>query len=381
MIYLDYAADTPACEAALSAFLSAAGEYGANPNSGHALGLLARRRLEEAMEHIAALLGAQPEEIVMTSGATEANNLAILGAARAYQSRGRHLITSPMEHASVTGPMTALRAEGFELDFMKVKPDGQMDISHLKTLLRPDTILISLCAVDSEAGVIQPLEQVRQALGGFPNCRLHVDATQAVGKLPAKFGRADLITLSPHKFYGITGSGALIVRDSIRLSPLWYGGSGATPYRSGTPALALAVAMEAALAEACTHLSARLEIVCGLNRQLREALGNLPFVTFNSPAGASPYILNFSVAGARAQDLISLLSKRGVCVSSKSACCAPAAPSHPVLAMTNDRKRSLNTVRVSLSHLTTQSEIDTFLREFQACAAKLEASHGKQPED
>ncbi len=381
MIYLDYAADTPVCESVLSAFLSAARDYGANPNSGHAMGLSAKRRLDEAMSHIAGMLGAQPEEVIMTSGATEANNLAILGAAHAYQSRGRHLITSPMEHASVTGPMTALKNEGFELDFMKVKPGGQVDIAHLKSLLRRDTILVSLCSVDSEAGVIQPLNDVREALAGFSNCRFHVDATQSVGKLPVKLNCADLVTLSPHKFYGITGSGALIARGGIRLMPLWHGGSGATPYRSGTPALALAVAMEAALEEAFKHLGARLEIVCDLNRKLRVALSSLPFVTINSPAEASPYILNFSVAGFRARDLIALLSEQGICVSSKSACCAPAAPSHPVMAMTNDRKRSLNTVRVSLSHLTTQDEINTFLRELQKNAAGLEASHGKQPED
>ena len=381
MIYLDYAADTPVCEPVLSAFLSAAREYGANPNSGHALGLAAKRRLDEATEHIAGMLGAQPEEIIMTSGATEANNLAILGAAHAYQSRGCHLITSPMEHASVTGPMTALRAEGFELDFMKVLPDGRVDIAHLKNILRPNTVLVSLCSVDSEAGIIQPLDAVHEALAGFPNCRLHVDATQSVGKLSVQLDCADMITLSPHKFYGITGSGALIARGGIRLMPLWHGGSGATPYRSGTPALALMVAMEAALTKAYEHLGVRLEIVRYLNMKLRESLGNLPFVTLNSPANASPYILNFSVAGIRARDLIALLSKKGICVSSKSACCAPAAPSHPVMAMTNDRKRSLNTVRVSLSHLTSENEINTFLREFQKCAASLEASHGKQPED
>ncbi len=381
MIYLDYAADTPVCETVLSAFLTAARDYRANPNSGHAMGLNARRRLDQATEHIAGMLGAQPNEVVMTSGATEANNLAILGAARAYQSRGRHLITSPMEHASVTGPMTALKSEGFELDYMKVQPDGRVDIAYLKSLLRPDTVLTSLCAADSEVGVIQDLESVREALADFPSCRLHVDATQAVGKLPVKLDGADLITLSPHKFYGITGSGALIVRGGMRLAPLWHGGTGATSYRSGTPALALTVAMEAALEEAFKHLGERLESVRQLNLRLREELGSLRFVTLNSPANASPYILNFSVSGIRARDLISLLSDRGICLSSKSACCAPSAPSHPVMAMTGDRKRAMNTLRVSLSHLTLEGEIDQFLLELKKCAASLEASHGKQPED
>ncbi len=376
MIYLDYAADTPVCEAALSAFIKTAKEYGANPNSGHAMGQNAKKRLDEATAHIAEMLYAKPEEVVITSGATEANNLAILGLARAYQSRGRHLITSPMEHASVTAPMTALKAEGFELDFMKVLPDGRVDIHHLKGLLRPDTILISLCAVDSEAGIIQPLNLVKEALAAYPNCRLHVDATQAVGKLPIALNCADLYTLSAHKFYGITGCGVLVARNGIRLAPLWHGGTGATPYRSGTPALSLTASLEVALYETLTHLDQRLEYVKGLNWQLREGLGELPFVTINSPNSASPYILNFSVAGMRARDVIARLSDKNICVSSKSACCAPAAPSHPVLAMTGDRKRALHTVRVSLSHLTQDNEINQLLTELRHCAGSLEAVHG-----
>lgn len=376
MIYLDYAADTPVSETVLSAFLSAARAYGANPNSGHALGLAAKQRLDQAMECIAGMLGARAEEVVVTSGATEANNMAILGAARAYQSRGRHLITSRMEHASVTGPMAALQTEGFELDFVDVRPDGRTDIAHLRSLLRQDTVLVSLCAVDSEVGVVQSLASVCEALEGFPNCRLHVDATQAVGKLPVRLDGADLFTLSPHKLYGIPGTGVLVARGGIRLAPLWHGGSGATPYRSGTPALALTVALEAALEDAFQHLEERLERVQGLNLRLRAQLDGLGFAQINSPADASPYILNWSALGVRARELIARLSDQGVCVSSKSACCAPAAPSHPVMAMTGDRKRAMNTVRVSLSHLTTEEEIDSFLRALRACAGDMEAAHG-----
>jgi len=365
MIYLDYAADTPASEAALSAFTSAAREYGANPNSAHALGLAARRRLTEATAHIARMLGAEPDEIVMTSGATEANNLGVLGAARAYQSRGRHLITTPMEHSSVTGPMTQLKAEGFELDFVNVLPDGRADLNQLQSLLRPDTILVSVCAVDSEVGAIQPIEAVKAALERFPNCRLHVDATQAVGKLPLALGGADLVTLSPHKFYGLTGSGVLVVRGGMRLAPLWHGGDSATPYRSGTPALALTVAAEAALSEAISHLDERFMAVTRLNERLRKALNSMNQVVLNSPPDASPFILNVSLTGARAREVIARLSEKGICVSSKSACCAPAAPSRPVLAMTGDRKRALETVRVSLSHLTADQEIDRFLDAFE----------------
>jgi len=277
----------------------------------------------------------------------------------------------------VTGSMTALKAEGFELDFVNVRPDGQVDLKHLKALLRPDTILVSLCAVDSEVGVVQPIDAVCAALEGFPGCRLHVDATQAVGKLPMDFSRADLVTLSPHKFYGLTGSGVLIVRGGMRLTPLWHGGNGATPYRGGTPALALTVAVEAALEEALKPLGERLEAVVRLNKRLREAFSGMRYVTLNSPLDASPYILNLSLSGVRARQMIALLSERGVYVSSKSACCAPASPSHPVLAMTGDRKRALETVRISLSHLTTDGEIDHFLQTFEESFRALEGSDGK----
>lgn len=378
MIYLDYAADTPACDAALQALCDTARAFGANPNATHAAGQAAQARLAEVTAHMAALLGLQPEELVLTSGATEANNMAILGAARAYRSRGSHLITTPMEHASVTGPMMALKAEGFTVELLRVLPDGRVDIAHLQSLLTPETTLVSLCAVDSEVGVIQPLQQVRQALAPYPHCLLHVDATQAVGKLPVALACADLFTLSPHKFYGLTGCGALAVRGGLRLAPLWYGGTGATPYRSGTPALALAAGADAALTEALAQLEPRLAVVRERNAQLRAALAALPFVLLNSPEAASPFLVNCSVKQGNAQALIEALSQRGVCISSKSACCAKAAPSHPVLAMTGDRKRAVNTLRVSLSHLTTPQEIDTFVAGLRACAAGLEDCHGSE---
>lgn len=376
MIYLDYAADTPACQAALDALVGAAQTYGANPNASHALGQAARARLDAATQHIAELLGCQAEEWVLTSGATEANNMAILGVAHAYRSRGQHIITTHMEHASVTGAVMALKAEGYSVDFAQVDAQGQVDTAHLRSLLREDTLLVSVCAVDSEVGVMQPITAIREVLAGYPGCRLHVDATQAVGKLPLDLSGADLFTLSPHKFYGITGTGMLVVRGGLRLAPLWYGGTGATPYRSGTPALALTLACEAALQEALAHLPERLAAVRMLQARLRAGLAALPFVTLNTPADASPYTLNVSVHGLRARELIALLSERGVCVSSKSACCAPAAPSHPVLAMTGDRKRAMNTVRLSLSHLTTGEEIDSCLRIFTECAYSLEVARG-----
>ena len=376
MIYLDYAADTPTSEAVLDALVHAARDYGANPNASHVMGQAARARLDAAARHIADMLGCKPEEWVLTSGATEANNMAILGVAHAYRSRGQHIVTTHMEHASVTGAVMALKAEGYTVDFAPVDAQGQVDIPQLVAMLREETLLVSVCAVDSEVGVIQPIAAICEALAAHPNCRLHVDATQAVGRLPLDLSGADLLTLSPHKFYGLTGTGMLVVRGGLRLAPLWHGGTGATPYRSGTPALALTLACEAALQEALCCLPERLATVRERNARLRAGLAALPFVMPNTPVAASPFTLNLSVMGIRAGELIALLSQQGVCVSAKSACCAPSAPSHPVLAMTGDRKRAMNTVRVSLSHLTTEQDIDTFVRSLTACAHSLEVARG-----
>ena len=381
MIYLDYAADTPTSQTVLDALTNTAKQYAANPNASHVQGIQAKQRLDLATTHIANMLGTQPEEIVLTSGATEANNLAVLGVAHAYQSHGRHVITSPMEHASVTGPMSALKAEGYTLDFLKIRPNGQVDLAHLQELLRQDTILLSLCAVDSEVGVIQPLADVKALLTNYPNCQFHVDATQAVGKIKFPLHCADLFTLSPHKFGGLTGTGVLAVRNGLRLAPLWYGGIGATLYRSGTPALALTVATETALEEALEKLEDRAEYVQALNTMLLEKLALMPFVELNHPQCASPYIVNFSVIGMRGRDVIASLSQHDICVSSKSACCAPAAPSHPVLAMTGNRKRAMNTIRVSMSHHTTQHEIDQFCDVLANCALALEDTNGYQSTD
>lgn len=372
MIYLDYAADTPPCEAALAALCETARAYPANANASHAMGLAARERLAGLTAQIAAMLGVLPEETVLVSGATEANNMAVLGLARAYRSRGSHIITTPMEHASVTAPVMALKAEGFAVDFARVLPDGRVDIAHLKSLLREDTVLVSVCAVDSETGVVQPLQAIRGAMASLPACRLHVDATQAVGKLPLDLHMADAFTCSPHKFYGLTGVGVLAIRGGLRLAPLLHGGTGATPYRSGTPALALAASAEAALREATAQLADRLAVVRSLNAALRARLAAMDFALVNSPPDASPFVVNFSVQGFRAKDMLAFLSENGVCASSKSACCAPASPSHPVMAMTGDRKRAMQTVRVSLSHLTTLSELD----ELERLTRRFAASEG-----
>ena len=233
MIYLDYAANHPVDPAVLSRFCAVEMDYPGNPNSSHLAGQAARELLAETTEHIASLLGAKPTEVLYTSGATEANNLALKGIARANRHLGKHILSTQLEHASVGGSLTALQQQGYEIDLLDIRRDGSIDIDQLRELLRPDSILLAVTAVDSELGTIQPLEEIREILKDYPNCRLHVDATQAVGRIPITFQGFDTMSLAFHKIGGLNGSGLLLKRQQLVIEPLFHGGSSDSIYRSG----------------------------------------------------------------------------------------------------------------------------------------------------
>lgn len=240
MIYLDYAANHPADPGVVERFCRTELAFPGNPNSAHSAGRAAREELDRITASIAALLGAEPEEVIYTSGATESNNLAIKGLAQASRHVGRHILSTQLEHLLVGGSLTALQNQGYEIDLLDVDRRGQVDLEQLRDLLRKDTVLLSLSAVDSELGTVQPLEEVREILKEYPNCRLHVDATQAVGRIPVRFTGCDTMSLALHKIGGLNGSGLLLKRKGLVLEPLLHGGTSTTIYRSGTPTLALA---------------------------------------------------------------------------------------------------------------------------------------------
>lgn len=380
MIYFDYAANTPPCAEALQPFCNVSRDFIANPNSAHPLGLQAKARLDEATKQIAEILHVKENEIIYTSGASESNNLAIKGVAGRYKNFGKHIITTWMEHSSVNGAVGALKEQGFEVDFVGTNEDGLVDLDELKDLLHDDTILVSVCYVDSETGVKQNIGEIAKVLAGHPHCLLHVDATQAAGKIPLDVEKADLVTLAPHKFYGLNGCGILIKKEGVMLEPQISGGMSTTDFRSGTPALALIASTAAALQVAVEKMDERYQYVSGLNRQLREALSRCSAVRINSTKNSVPFILNVSLAGVSAGQFLDAMGKQGICLSSKSACCAPNTPSRPVYALTKDRKRAMSTLRISLSHLTTQDELDALLKAFDICCSRLTkqgAKHGK----
>lgn len=375
MIYLDYSANTPVDARVLEQFCAVERRCIGNANSHHQAGSAAKAEIDAATIKIASLLGVQPAEIIYTSGASEANNFALKGLARLSRHTGRHIISTPLEHSSVSGTLTALQEQGYEIDLLDVKQDGTVDLEHLKDLLRPDTICVAVTLVDSELGVVQPVQEIAAILKAYPHCHLHVDATQAVGKIPVSFEGVDTMSLTAHKFYGLNGIGLLVKRRNLALEPLIHGGESTTIYRSGTPTVALASSLACALDLAVTDLPGRVDHVAKLNAELRAALSTYPLVRINSPEHAIPHVLNLSVQNVKATVFQRELDAKGVCVSVKSACSSDGLPSRAVFAVSRDRRNALSSWRISLSHLTTEDEIKAFLQAFDVCYRELTAVH------
>ena len=375
MIYLDYSANTPVDARVLEQFCAVERRCIGNANSHHQAGSAAKAEIDAATIKIASLLGVQPAEIIYTSGASEANNFALKGLARLSRHAGRHIISTPLEHSSVSGTLTALQEQGYEIDLLDVKQDGTVDLEHLKDLLRPDTICVAVTLVDSELGVVQPVQEIAAILKAYPHCHLHVDATQAVGKIPVSFEGVDTMSLTAHKFYGLNGIGLLIKRRNLALEPLIHGGESTTIYRSGTPTVALASSLACALDLAVTDLPGRVGQVAKLNAELRAALSTYPLVRINSPEHTIPHVLNLSVRNVKGTVFQRELDAKGVCVSVKSACSSDGLPSRAVFAVSRDRRNALSSWRISLSHLTTEDEIKAFLQAFDVCYRELTAVH------
>ena len=371
MIYLDYAANTPTDDEVIKTFSEVSKEYIANPNSNHKLGRLAKERLDESSKKIAELLNVNENDIIYTSGASESNNLAIKGIAENYKRNGKHIITTYLEHSSVNGAVGALQNKGFEIDYVDITKSGLVDLDHLKELIRDDTILVSICYVDSEVGIKQDINEIGKILSNYPHCYFHVDATQAVGKIPVCFSNVDLITFTPHKFYGLNGCGVLIKKEGIILEPLIHGGISTTSFRSGTPSLNMIAATEKALDLAYSEMEERYSYVQSLNKKLKESLLKYKQVKINSTINSTPFILNLSIEKTNTEQFKMSLEEHDIYVSTKSACCAPNTVSRPVYALTKDKKIALSTLRISLSHLTSMQDIDMFLECFDDCYKKL----------
>lgn len=371
MIYLDYAASSPVDKEILTQFYNLTLKYYANPNSNHKLGLESKDLIEKSTMNIADKLGILKEEIIYTSGATETNNLVIKGICGRYKNRGKHVIISSLEHNSIVAPVTSLQEQGFEIEVVPVKHNGLIDIDELRKMLRKDTILVSICSVDSELGIKQPIEEIALLLKEYDNCYFHTDASQAIGKVNIDYSNVDLITINPHKFYGMNGFGMLIKKKHVSLKPLIDGGKSTTIYRSGTPVLASIAALDSALSKAIDKQEERTAYISNLNKMIVSKLQTYPDIHINSTNNSIPHIINFSIKNVKSSMLVNKLEEHEIYVSAKTSCCPTSTPSKLVYALTHDKTLSSTSVRVSLSHLTTINEINTFLKIFDICYKEL----------
>jgi cysteine desulfurase len=377
VVYLDNAATTPVDPRVVTAMLDCLGTEGdfANPAAvAHEPGRRAHRRVEQARAEVAALIGADPAQIVWTSGATEADNFALLGAARFYQPRGRHLVTSRTEHPAVLAACRQLEREGFEVTYLKPGPDGIVAPGQVEAALRPDTILVSLMHVNNEIGVAQDVGSVGR-LCRARGILFHVDAAQSAGKLPIDVERdcIDLLALTAHKLHGPKGVGVLCVRREPRLGlvPLLHGGGQERGLRPGTLATHQVVGMGAACRIAVEEGAVERARITALRERLWGGLATLPGVTLNGhPTQRAPGILSVTVDGVEGESL--LYSLPGFAVASGSACATTSAePSYVLRALGRSDRLAQSSLRLSLGRYTTAGEIEQAVQAIRAAVERL----------
>jgi len=380
-VYLDNAATTPCDPRVVDAMLPWLREHFGNPASrSHAWGREAADAVERAREQVARLVHADASEIVWTSGATESNNLALIGAAHARRERGRHLVTVKTEHRAVLDTMQALARQGFEVDCLDVEPDGRIDPARFARALRADTTLASVMLVNNEIGVVQDIATIG-ALCRERGIVLHVDAAQATGKVAIDFARlpVDLMSLTAHKTYGPKGIGALVVRRKprVRLEPQLHGGGHERGLRSGTLATHQCVGMGEAFRLAGEEMGEELDRLRTLQQRLRAGLEAIGGVELNgSLEHRVPHNLNVSLAGVDAEEL--MLAAGDVAMSTGSACASGSAgPSHVLRALGCSDARAHSSLRLTLGRFTSAEDIDRAVECLRQGVARLARSGGQ----
>lgn len=366
MIYFDNAATTRVSDTAAQAALTAMTELYANPSSAHAFGFEAEKALRAARAAVLAALGFTPSEgsLVFTGSGSEADNLALRGAAHALARRGRHIVLSDSEHPAVENTAKDLEKEGFTVSRISTE-SGKLDLDEARAVLTPDTILVSCMAVNNETGAIYDIASLASLAKALcPNALFHTDAVQAFTKIPAGvWKKADLVSVSAHKIHAPKGVGALFVRKGVRLVPCITGGGQENGLRSGTEAMPGICAMAAATKQATADFAALDAQVKSINAYLRTRLSTLDGVCINTePDGFLPHILSIAVPGLRSEILLRFLSERGIYVSAGSACSAKHADNRVLSAFGLPDKIADSTLRLSFSADNTTAECDAFVK-------------------
>jgi len=371
MIYLDYSSTTPVSYEVLESYNKATKDYIGNAHSLHVQGIKSKELLTSATTQICDLFNIKTNEIIYTSGATESNNMALKGIALAYENRGNHIIVSKLEHPSIYAICEYLETIGFDISYVNSTQEGLIDFDDLKRKIRPETILVSICAVNSEMGIRQPLKTIRQIVKKENNMTFfHSDITQGIGKVPINFHDLDLASVSAHKFFGPKGIGVLYKSEKVSLTPLIHGSSKSSDLRPGTPALPLVVAMSKAIRIALTDLDKRESYVSRLNEKIVTTLNKYPTIKINKTNYSIPHILNISLMSIKPETFIRALEKHEVYIGTNTAC-SSSDLSTSVMAVYNDPKRSVTTIRICISYITTNDEINRFLNYFKSVYEKL----------
>ena len=357
MIYLDYSATTPMSLDSLDTYVKISKEYIGAISSNNHIGKTAKKMLNDTTKEISDMFNIMESEIIYTSGATEANNMALIGVAMANHKKGKHIIVSKLEHPSVYEICNYLESVGFEISYVDNDQDGLVIFDDLKKLIREDTILVSICAVNSETGVRQPLKMLRQIIKKENEQTLfHSDLSQAIGKTSINFRDIDLGSISAHKIYGPKGIGFLYKNNTIKITPLLYGNK-KNNYKPGMPSLPLIVSMKECIKSAIKDIDKRERYITLLNDRVISKISKLEGIKINKTNYSIPHILNISFDNIIAETFSNILSEKEIYVSVNS----NGEVSSSVLAIYNDLQRSKSTMRISFSHLTTVLEINRFL--------------------
>lgn len=364
MIYLDYSATTPVSFEVQDTMSKVTKEFIGNANSINGLGTKSRELLDSATSQIAELFDCDKEEITYTSGATEANNLALIGVALANHKRGKHIIVSKLEHPSIYAICDYLKSIGFEISYVENDSEGLIDFDNLKSLVRPDTIIVSICAVNSEFGIRQPLKMIRQIIKKEnQNTYFHSDITQGLGKIQINFKDIDMASMSIHKIYGPKGIGIFYKNKIVKINPLIYGSGKSNNLKPGTPPLALIVGASKAIRIALLDIDKHERFVDRLNSKIIDKLGCLDNVLINKTKYSIPHILNISVLNINPEVMIHSFDEKQIYLSTNTAC-SSGDVSNAAIAVYNDLLRAKHTIRISISHLTTTENINDFIEAF-----------------
>ncbi|MFU1792763.1 cysteine desulfurase family protein [Paenibacillus azoreducens] len=376
MLYWDHAASTPPYDEVIQTMADVMRKHYGNPSSIHRMGEDAAKLIKRAREVCAASLHVTPSEIILTSGATEGNNLAIKGTALQYASRGKHIVTTRIEHPSVYESCLELEKYGYEVTFLPVDANGRVNPDEFASAVRKDTILVSVMHVNNETGAVQPLAEIGEAVKkANPLAVFHIDGVQGFGKLPVqlKEWKADLYTLSAHKIRGPKGTGVLYKREGITLHPLLSGGKQEAGVRAGTENIPGFVAMAKAMRMAGEQTETFMTEVGALRDELMAWIQKTPCLELNSSPEGAPHIVNVSFPGMKSEVLLHSLEEHGMLVSTKSACSSKIAePSRVLLAMGRSEASASSAIRISMGLTHSREDLRRLLAALESAVKRLE---------